>query len=288
MYLREYDFECAVSMGKDERGQNDPTYRQRAVTLLREYQRALLHLKTGDKLEFGSYFLSNGVKPIKTFVRSPIVWQVLDKTDNRLLLLSEHSLDWELFGDVGACSWEASYLRKWLNSDCLRDWFAEEERALMQTKICPPEKNELSDVSDTESTEDWLFLLSFGEALQYFNGKGPGKGWKSVKRHLFERYTSHYPISHPAATAVIPLAEQSYIDKKVTEISYEPKEWWLRTPGVSEECRMVVCADGSVNVEGMKVGCDEVGVRPAMWLNPGGLNTFIQAFETNQEKRNGH
>ena len=140
MYLREYDFECAVSMGKDERGQNDPTYRQRAVTLLREYQRALLHLKTGDKLEFGSYFLSNGVKPIKTFVRSPIVWQVLDKTDNRLLLLSEHSLDWELFGDVGACSWEASYLRKWLNSDCLRDWFAEEERAPMQTKICPPEK----------------------------------------------------------------------------------------------------------------------------------------------------
>ena len=287
MYLREYDFECGVSMGKDGMERHDGEHIQRAVKILKDYQQRLRELKAGDRLEFGSYFLANDIKPIKTFVRMPIVWHVLDKSNGTLLLLSEHSLDWEFYGDMGACSWSASFLRKWLNGECLRDWFAEEERALIQKTVCSPEKNQISDVSDTESTEDWLFLLSFGEVLQYFSGKGPGKAWKNVRRFLFERYTDRYPISHPNAVAVIPFAQPSYHDKKVTEVSFEPKEWWLRTPGVDKEYRMVVCVDGSVDIEGMKVGCDEVGVRPALRLNPDGLNAFITSYAQNTEGGQG-
>ena len=41
---------------------------------------------------------------------------------------------------------------------------------------------------------------------------------------------------------------------------------------------MVVCADGSVDVQGMKVGCDEVGVRPALRLRPDALEQIKSAF----------
>lgn len=278
MYLKEYDFECAISMGKDAREKNDPVFTQRAVNLLRQYQDAMRQLKAGDRVEFGSYFLSNSVKPVKTLVRAPIVWLVLENTDGQLLLLTEHSLDWEAFGAIGACSWSSCYLRKWLNGDCMKDWFAEEERALMKNTVCRPEKNQISGVSDEEVTHDRLFLLTFGEALQYFNGRRAGKGWKNVRQYLFEKYTNRYPVNHQNMAAVIPLAERSYQDKRVVEISYEPKEWWLRTPGTAEEYRMVVCPDGSVNVEGVKVGVDEVGVRPAMWLDTRLLEPTIAAY----------
>ena len=280
MYLREYDFECAVSMAKDGKERGDREHLARALTMLQDYRHALGQLKPGDRMEFGSYFVANDIKPIKLLLRVPIVWLVLenDRTDGSLLLLSERSLDWEFYGDMGACSWEASYLRKWLNGACLDDWFAQEERILMSRTVCRPEKNQISDVSDEETTEDWLFLLSFSEVLQYFGGKGPGKAWKNVRRFLFERYTDHYPVSHRDAVGVIPFVQPSYQDKRAMEISYEAKEWWLRTPGVDKEYRMVVCADGSVDVQGMKVGCDEVGVRPALRLRPDALEQIKSAF----------
>ena len=186
MYLREYDFECAVSMAKDGKERGDREHLARALTMLQDYRHALGQLKPGDRMEFGSYFVANDIKPIKLLLRVPIVWLVLenDRTDGSLLLLSERSLDWEFYGDMGACSWEASYLRKWLNGACLDDWFAQEERILMSRTVCRPEKNQISDVSDEETTEDWLFLLSFSEVLQYFGGKGPGKAWKNVRRFL--------------------------------------------------------------------------------------------------------
>lgn len=275
MYLREYELECAVSLAKDGQEKHNRAYCERAAHMLQGYRRDMLRLKPGDRLEFGSYFLTGGAKPIKTFVRAPIVWRVLDTADGNLTLLSEYSLDWEFYGDVGACGWSDCYLRKWLNGECLTEWFAEEERSLMLTTVCAPERNQLSDICDLKSTEDRLFLLSFGELLQYFNARRPGKGWKNVKQYLFDKYTGHYPVGHPDAIGLIPFADQSFRDKKVVEISYEAKEWWLRTPGGSEERRMVVCEDGSVDVNGMQVGCDEVGVRPALRIDPRRLDALV-------------
>ena len=51
------------------------------------------------------------------------------------------------------------------------------------------------------------------------------------------------------------------------ELYLQPCSWWLRTCGREDGDVAAVEEDGSVNLVGKDSGCDEVGLRPAIWLD---------------------
>lgn len=65
---------------------------------------------------FGTYYISDGTKPIELKVSAPIEWIPLESTDEEILLISKEVLDWELFGfDGETTGWSDSYLKKYMD-----------------------------------------------------------------------------------------------------------------------------------------------------------------------------
>lgn len=56
-------------------------------------------------------------------------------------------------------------------------------------------------------------------------------------------------------------------DSKVADIEYFYQPWWLRTSGASDKNIMYVDCDGTPDIEGLECYCEEVGIRPMMWIN---------------------
>ncbi len=89
-------------------------------------------MNIGDYIKIGSYY------------KEPIVWRVIDKTDDKLLVFAEHILTYKAFDSkeqnnfsddsdrihYGSNRWKDSNIRDWLNSD--------DEQVKYQS--CPPQK----------------------------------------------------------------------------------------------------------------------------------------------------
>ena len=110
-----------------------------------------LYAPVGGYLYFGSYEqdndASNGSEAIE--------WLVLDKEDNRLLLISKYALDCIQYNtSITNPGWEKCSLRKWLNDTFCKEAFSYDE----QKNIYSPDAN-----------SDKVFLLNYGEAKQYLD-----------------------------------------------------------------------------------------------------------------------
>ena len=163
-----------------------------SAAMLRSYCRGLNELKTGDIVEFGRHRLTEMIKPISDgAAERPITWEIIDKQEDRLLLLSEYILDWEMF-DEGGEEWENSELRDLLIYDYCIDWFSEAERSLLCIR------------------PDRVFLLSVEQAKAYFGDSGRGRA---------EMLYAEYEATETGEGDLAPCIEK---------ISCE---WWLRTPG---------------------------------------------------------
>lgn len=188
----------------------------------------------------GKYSISNGVKPNDIFVRHPIEWLVVEKDlqNRRALLVTRHTIDWEGFADcpiIGSgydTSWDESYLKAWLNDDFYNDCFSSEEKE----RIIP--------ISDkTKESTDKVFLLSVDEIMKYF-----GEGTSAI-----------------AFAPIVDRVTTSGIKDELLEISYSPTIWWTRTLGKTKD--VVMCVDSQGTFCEMDSNCDEVGVRPAVWVS---------------------
>ena len=102
----------------------------------------------------------------------PIRWRILEEKDNKALLISDQVLDIRAFSEKRpSCFWGRSAIRAWLNSGFLQRAFTAGQRnVILRTQV----NNDAlqSDSSDTilngSPTKDWVFLLSYLEAKQYF------------------------------------------------------------------------------------------------------------------------
>ena len=92
------------------------------------------------------------------------------------------------------------------------------------------------------ATQDQVFLLSITEANKYFNSNGA----RQCK-----------PPDYAVAN-----------DTWESDRSY--RRWWLRSPGRYQDSAATVSYDGDVDVRSGSVDCDDLAVRPALWidLNP--------------------
>lgn len=193
---------------------------------------------------FGEYSIPSDCKPNDIFVRCPIEWMIVEKDDinKNALLVAKHAIDWEIFGSYAESqitsletSWEKSYLRTWLNDDFFNDSFSkEEQKKILSVYISANSHGE-------KRTINKVFLLSVEEVKKYFT-------------------------KETANVVLMPMIDGVCCSNKENPISIScyPITWWTRTTG--KEKNTVMCLDETGVLCELNAECDEVGVRPAMWV----------------------
>lgn len=193
----------------------------------------------GDTIFFGEYHGS-------------IEWSVLDKTDNKILVISKECLDCQPYNTTYEdVTWETCSLRQWLNDTFLNEAFSEDEQAkIASTWIATSggiaiDDHVIKEIDGGNPTTDKVFLLSIDEADKYFETD--------------EERTA--PASDYAKEIGVAL---DYTNTNC--------DWWLRSPGYSpaggsQRYAKHVYRTGYVSESGRPVNQNDIGVRPAMWID---------------------
>ena len=197
-------------------------------------------VKIGNYVYFGSCEQDNRSDTGK----EPIEWRVLalDKSGEKALLVSRYALTARCYhnGDTYP-TWADSDIRGWLNGEFLQDAFTEQEQTIIQqTKLSTPSYEGIDGGSDTW---DKVFLLSRGEAADYFTGSAD----RLVK-----------PTAYARAMGADVAGENGCC------------WWWLRTPGTYSYDAGLVYAVGGIDHTGGNVKNAAIAVRPALWVELSG------------------
>ena len=203
---------------------------------------ALAEAGIGDTVIFGVYeqdgSRANGPEWIE--------WLVLDKEDDRILVISRYGLSSQAYnGTNSSVTWEHSSLRGFLNRHFLKDAFSEEEQARIPTVTVRADQNPQFDTDSGKDTQDKVFALSVQEADRYFSSD-------EARRCV--------PTPNTAAQGAC------------VSITYEVDGrgtcwWWLRQPGRRNNLAACIDEDGALHPSGYDNSLDDVAVRPAMWIN---------------------
>ena len=197
---------------------------------------ATISCEVGDIITFGTYEqdnnLSNGSELIE--------WLVLDKEDNKALVISKYALDVKPYNAKGdEVTWETCDVRKWLNGEFYNEAFSAVERKQIEEVIVSAEDNELEATDAGNDTKDNIFLLSNLEAYRYFED-------------------DYSRICYPTEYALAQGAE--------TKEENGGCKWWLRSPGSGSDQATQVLEEGRVYEYGHMVFFDFLCVRPALWI----------------------
>ena len=201
------------------------------------------NIKVGDTYTFGAYEQDNSTSNGK----EAIEWTVLDKDGMSLLLISKQALDCQQYNtSYTDVTWESCSLRKWMNGTFLNKAFNAEEQAQIQNTTVSADKNPEYNTNPGNATTDKVFLLSINEVEKYFNSDEARKCAPTAYAKAQGAYTSDsYKTASGAATCW----------------------WWLRSPGLYQNCAALVDDDGSVGYGGNYVFNAYGAVRPALWIN---------------------
>lgn len=212
-YQEAYDLFCELGDYKDSEKQMDNAKIETQISNLK-------NINVGDVIKFG------------IDEHEDIEWQVLDKKDNEIFVITKYIY---FYDQYGGCDWKNSSIRENLNSDVdlyYNLYFNEDAKAMIQTtNVIYKDEN-----GTEKNTADKLFLLSVDEYNKYF--KNPSE----AKCTPAKNNTGYYSDDNPYC-------------------------WILRSPTIG--CGRMECVDqyGEVNrsVDISNFQC--LGVRPAMWIN---------------------
>ena len=190
----------------------------------------------GDVVDFGAYEqdndTSNGTEKIE--------WLVLDKSDDKVLLISKYALDCQQYNSTEmGVTWETCSLREWLNGTFLNAAFSKEEQNNICTSTVTADKNLSYSVLPGNDTTDKVFCLSIREAKEYFDSESA----RQCKATVYAYSQGAYKSSNGNCW------------------------WWLRSPGSSPTNAAGVRSGGSVNNIGFGFCGYEGAVRPAIWVS---------------------
>ncbi len=187
--------------------------------------------QVGESFEFGRY--PQGVDG----EIEPIIWRVLQREEDHLLVIAEQCLvckpyDDEPYVEYHSVTWSDCTLRCWLNSNFYGKAFNEQERECIS-------KTSIANNAGLK-TEDYIFLLSADEARSLFAND-------SLRR-----------VAPP--------------DNQLDSIPWAGGEyggccyWWLRSRGNDDGRAAYVDSNGSVNNFGDSIRKEFNAVRPALRL----------------------
>lgn len=196
--------------------------------------------KVGESVYFGSYEQNNDISNGK----ENIEWLVLEKTGNKILVISKYALDCQPYHRIRtSVTWETCTLRTWLNSTFLNTAFTASEQAMIPMITVSADINPKYRTNPGKATQDKVFLLSITEVNKYFSS-GSARECK--------------PTYYTAAKC----ANGKHGNGNCF--------WWLRSPGMYRDCAAYVDdVDGVGCVfecgDYVNRGCS--AVRPALWID---------------------
>ncbi len=197
----------------------------------------------GETVAFGRYLQSKD----RSGDPEPIEWRVLRVEGTKALLISEYALDAQLISSesTGTVTWENCELRTWLNSSFLDAAFTEEEKSGIPYVTVSAELNpNYPNNSPGKTTEDQVFLLSIGEAQEYFNTEAD----RQCKTTAYVQYNTNAYVNDENGCCW----------------------WWLRTQGRFPGSFAYVPNYGSLDsdsFEGRDFYRPDGAVRPALWVD---------------------
>ena len=202
--------------------------------------------RVGDIIKFGRYPQTNSGND-----RTPIEWIVLDidKSNNRVLLISRYLLEPIAFSNKYPSTWENSSLRSWLNGSFLNSAFSyDEQQAIIEITVdnSKIQGNSTWNVDGGRNTKDKIFILSYAEASKYFGFSGQGK---CILTDYTKRRGHEYCL----------ISDTERVNGSATGW------WWLRSPGMDQSTAMCMCDNGSNRSYG--ITNNRICVRPALWVN---------------------
>lgn len=125
----------------------------------------------------GTYYISDGTKPIELKVSAPIEWIPIESNEAETLLISKYVLDWDLFGFDGETDgWSDSYLKQYMDKLYDEMFIEEEKNAIIEKK------------------HGKLFLLSVEEIEKYFPEEHDRRAqikFVAKKDDIIETYIEH-------------------------------------------------------------------------------------------------
>lgn len=189
------------------------------------------NFEVGDTVALGDYHGANE-------------WLVLDKQEDKALLISKYCLDAKPYNEkYEPVTWETCTLRQWLNGDFINETFSGAEKTLICDTYLQNPDNPKWGADGGNDTTDKVFLLSIDEAEKYFANDEARKAKATDYAKVHEIYVS-------------------IVDDGISR-------WLLRLPGRNSKSATFVYNDGSINDNGSSVNSSDYGVRPAMWVNIG-------------------
>lgn len=215
----------------------------KANAVFDKYKAEKLKVATvGDCVFFGTYEQDNNASNGK----EDIAWIVLEKENNKILVISDKVLDSQLYNTSNTdVTWENCSLRAWLNGAFLHAAFSSAEQAMIADTNVLPEKNPEYGTDPGNATTDQVFLLGINEVNQYF-------GSDEARRCASTAYAE---------------ANGAWTGGNYTKDGKATCWWWLRSPGYLQDMAASVDGDGFVYFIGNPVNFATGCVRPALWIN---------------------
>ena len=214
-----------------------------------------------DTIKFGSYPQTD----ITGNKKEPIEWLVLEKKENKALLLSKYILDCKCYDyESYDATWETSDLRDWLNNDFYHLAFSKKSELdrILVTNVMNSD-NTVTEEYGGKDTYDELFCLNVDEIIKYF---GNYTNNENKYRYQFNKRLMSSGTNY--AKAINNNGETLYIADTKGEYSWYNgySGFWLRIPGNTTGSAAFVSYTGSINLLGTSIHDKAVGVRPALWV----------------------
>ena len=165
------------------------------------------------------------------FKSEPLEWVVLDVKPGKSLIICKNIVAFSPYSkEPVGFSWSRSIVLKWLNGDFYENAFNLKERLSIIFDDYPVDTVNPVFASELhERAKTKIFIFGVEEYNKYLKGNN--------------------------------LERATLIDDRRAE-----SEWWLCTPGVSDEYMAVINGSGELNPFGAPVGSKATGIRPAMWI----------------------
>lgn len=213
------------------------------------------------------------------FKYEPIKWRILNSNGKQALLLSDIALDDKQHDmNMEEITWESSNIRSWLNGysastnnshknytsrNFINSAFSSVQSQLIQSRKITTSNNPLYGTSGGNTTSDKLFLLSASETY----------GTKTAQSYGFAN-------SHDTSDEARQCKSSTYAHALGTIHAEKGSTvyWWLRSPGYYNDTTNYVDDTGYVDIEGIEVQSESLGVRPALYLNLETSNAYSYSY----------
>ena len=222
-----------------------------------------------------------------------IEWEVLEKNENGIFLVSRYVLDAQPYNtEETDVTWESSTLRSWLNGEFLNKAFTSGEQAVIRmTDLENPDYPKLG-IPGGNNTSDRIFLLSADEVISHTGYNS----WYEEQQNGYSMELIIAPTAFAKPRVYSLVIDEEYYYNNGTDIydrwgtqlmapdnyerwgglasenysrdciGRESAYWWLRSPGCWADYACSVSAYGLGGWYSMYFVDSDFGIRPALYI----------------------